>query len=82
MKIKLFLFVIILILPMAGSADFAQNNYCHTYANLSTKINFVQVDASDKCALKDEAEIENNQIENTGRINSLNDKIISDDRLG
>jgi len=64
MKIKLLLFVFILILPMAGSADFAQNNYCRTYANLSTKINFVQIDANDKCDIQVEAGIENKQIEN------------------
>jgi len=80
MKIKLLLFVFILILPMAGSADFAQNNYCRTYANLSTKINFVQIDANDKCDIQVEAGIENKQIENKGRKNFCNDKIISDDR--
>ena len=64
---------------MAGSADFVQNNYCRTYANLSTKINFAQIDANDKCELKVGAGIENRQIENKGLKNLCNDKITSDD---
>lgn len=47
MKIKYYLFIIILILPIAGTADFGQNNYFRPYANQSDQRNFVQIDAKD-----------------------------------
>ena len=82
MKIRLFLFTIILVLPMAGSADFEQNNYCRTYANLSATIDFGQIDANDNCDITVETAIDKKQIDNKGYKNFYNDEIISADRLG
>jgi membrane-bound lytic murein transglycosylase D len=81
MKIRLFLFIIILVLPIAGSADYEQNNYCRTYANLSAAIDFGQIDANDNCDITVETAIDKKQIDNEGYKNFYNDEIISIDRL-
>ena len=81
MKTRLFLFIILLVLPMAGSADFEQNNYCRTYANLSATKDFRQIDANDNCDIKVETAIDKKQLDNKGYKNFYNDDIISDDRL-
>ena len=81
MKIRLFLFIIILVLPMAGSADFAQNNYCRTYANLSGTIDFGQIDANDNCDITVETAIDKKQIDNKDYKNFYNDEITLVDRL-
>ncbi len=81
MKIRLFLFIIILVLPIAGSADYEQNNYCRTYANLSATIDFGQIDANDNCDITVETAIDKKQIDNKGYKNFYNDEIISIDRL-
>ena len=81
MKIRLFLFIIILVLPMAGSADFEKNNYCRTYANLSALFDLRQIDANNNCDIKVETAKDKNQIENKGYKNFYNDENISDDRL-
>ena len=81
MKIRLFLFIIILVLPMAGSADFAQNNYCRTYANLSGTIDFGQIDANDNCDITVETALDKKQIDNKDYKNFYNDEITLVDRL-
>ena len=81
MKIRLFLFIIILVLPMAGSADYEKNNYCRTYANLSATIDLGQIDANDSCDIKVETAIDKKQLENKGYKNFYNDENISDDGL-
>ena len=81
MKIRLFLFIIILVLPMAGSADFAQINYCRTYANLSGTIDFGQIDANDNCDITVETAIDKKQIDNKDYKNFYNDEITLVDRL-
>jgi membrane-bound lytic murein transglycosylase D len=82
MKIKLFLFVILLVLPMAGSADFELKNDCRTYANLAGQTYFWQIDANDNCDMKVETAVNKKQIENKGYKNFYGDEIISADRLG
>ncbi|MGB5420819.1 MAG: transglycosylase SLT domain-containing protein [Desulfobacterales bacterium] len=81
MKIKLFLFIIILVLPMAGSADYEKNKYCRTYANLSATKDFGQNDAYDNCDVKVETAIDIKRVENKRCKNFYNDENISDDRL-
>ena len=81
MKIRLFLFIIILVLPMAGSADYEKNKYCRTYANLSATKDLGQIDANDNCDVKVETAIDKKQVENKRYKNFYNDENISDDRL-
>jgi len=81
MKIRLFLFIILLVLPMAGSADFEQTNYHRTRVNLTTTKDFRQIDANDNCNIKVETTIDKKQLYNKGYKNFYNDDIISDDRL-
>jgi membrane-bound lytic murein transglycosylase D len=81
MKIRFFLFIMLLVLPIAGSADFEQNNYCRTYANLSATKDFGQIDANDNCDIKVETAIDKKQLDNKGYKNFYNDDFISDDRL-
>jgi membrane-bound lytic murein transglycosylase D len=81
MKIRLFLFTILLVLPMAGSADFEQANYHRTRVNLTTTEDFRQIDAKDNCDIKVEAAIDKKQLYNKGNKIFYNDDIISDDRL-
>ena len=81
MKIRFFLFIILLVLPIAGSADFEQNNYCRTYANLTATKDFGQIDDNDNCGIKVETALDKKQLDNKGYKNFYNDDFISDDRL-
>ena len=64
MKIRLFLFIILLVLPMAGSADFEQNNYSPTYANIMTTTDLEQGGVNDNCDVTFETSLDREQRDN------------------
>jgi peptidoglycan lytic transglycosylase D len=81
MQIRLFLFIILLVLPMAGSADFGQNDFCRTYSNMTATMDFGQSDANDNCAVPVETALDRKQKDIIEHANIYNNEITSVNRL-
>jgi len=81
MKIRLFLFIILLVLPMAGSAEFEQNNYCRTLSNQAATKDCRQINTDDKSNIAVDTAKEKKRIDNNGHKKFYNDDIILVDKL-
>jgi len=81
MKIRLVFFLILLVLPMAGSAEFEQNNYCRNHENLTAIKDFKQISTGVNGDVAVETSTEKNRINFKSGENFYSDELISVDRL-